>query len=321
MKRKFGATAENTHVDALLSNVAINYRPEGMIADLIFPMVPVAKQSDFYSIFLRSDALRVEESLRAPGTEANEITREVSTAAYFAKNYALKYGVTIEDRANADPIFVQQLLNGRVEYIMDKLMLGWETRIASQVTSTTNVGSSAAVASAWSDLTNADPLGDVQAGMDNIQDSTGKRVKRIVFGDLAWRNFRRNTAIRNLIFGVDNGGGYPNVAQVKALLEVDDILIGGAYQNTANEAQAEVLAQVWGDNVLLFHTPASPSTEQPAFGYSFRWSAAGLPNLQAERHPYDSRKKREEVEVGYYQGEEIVGADYGFLIADTQSST
>jgi hypothetical protein len=320
MKRKFGATAENMHVDALLSNVAINYRPEGMIADMIFPMVPVQKQSDFYTIFLRSDALRIEESLRAPDTEANKITREVSTAPYYCKNYALKYPVTIEDRANADPIFVQQLLNGRVEYIMDKHALGWEDRIASQVTSTANVGSSAVVSSGWQDHTNADPLGDILTGIDNVQDSTGLKPNRIVFGDQAWRNFRRNDTVRNLIFGVNNGGGYPTVSQVSGLIEIPDILVGGAYKNTANEAQEESLTQIWADNVLIYYSAGNPSTERPSFGYSFRWQGAGLPNMQAERHPFDTRRKSEEVEVGYYQDERITGAEYAFLIKGVNSS-
>lgn len=322
MKRKYsGATAENLHIDALLSNVAINYRPEGMIADMIFPMVPVQKQSDFYAIFSRADALRIEDTRRSPGAEAHKITRDVSSAPYFCLNYALKYPVTIEDKANADPIFVQQIINGRVEFIMDKLALDWENRIASQVTSTSNVGSSSAVTSGWTDLTNADPMGDILTAIDNVQDSTGKRPNRIVFGDAAWRNFRRHTDVRGLIFGTNNGGGYPNVGQVQELLEIPSILVGGAYQNTGNEAQAESLSQIWNDNVLVYYSAERPSMDRPSFGYSFRWAAPGLPNMQVERHPYDSRKKTEEVEVGYYQDEVVTGSEYGFLLTAVNSST
>jgi len=72
MRRKFGATAESLHIDQLLSNVAINYRPMGMIADMVFPVVPVQKQSDHYAIFSRADILRIENTARSPGTEANK---------------------------------------------------------------------------------------------------------------------------------------------------------------------------------------------------------------------------------------------------------
>jgi len=60
---------------------------------------------------------------------------------------------------------------------------------------------------------------------------------------------------------------------------------------------------------------------RPAFAYSIRWSAPGLPNMQAERHPYNSRTKSEELEIGYYQDEKVTGAEYGFLLTACNSST
>lgn len=321
MKAKFGATAEDLHIDQLLSNMAINYRPQGMIADMVFPQVPVQKQSDLYVIYSRADILRIEDTARAPGTEANKITRSVSSDTYFAKNYALKYSITIEDKANADPILVQGLINGRTEYLLDKIALDWENRIGALVTNTANVGSSAAVASGWVDLANSDPLADLNEAIDNVKDSTGLSPNSIVFGEAGWRNFRRNTIVRDLIFGVNNGGGYVNTTQVAGLLEVPNIMVGGAYKNTANEAQAEVLEQIWDDNVLVYYSAERPSMDRPSFGYSYRWAAPGLPNMQVERHPFDTRKKSEEIEVGYYQDEKVTGKEYGYLIAAVNSST
>ena len=40
------ATGRALHIDAALSQMAMGYRPEGFIADMIFPTVQVAKQSD-----------------------------------------------------------------------------------------------------------------------------------------------------------------------------------------------------------------------------------------------------------------------------------
>ena len=65
----------------------------------------------------------------------------------------------------------------------------------------------------------------------------------------------------------------------------------------------------------------STTKERPSFGYRFRWVQPGLPNLQVERHPYDSKKKAQDIEVGYYQDEVITGDEYGFLITNVTSST
>jgi hypothetical protein len=42
--------------------------------------------------------------------------------------------------------------------------------------------------------------------------------------------------------------------------------------------------------------------------------------MQVERHPYNTKTKSEEVEVGYYQDEKITGADYSFLITNVNSN-
>jgi len=314
-----GATHKQMHIDKMLSEFAVNYKPEGFIADTIFPTVNVQKQSDMYATFSRADKLRDENTKRASGTEARRIDLSIGSDTYYASNYALKYGVTIEDKVNADPIFIQQLINARAEFIMDKLLLNMEKRVANLVTSGSNVGSYTAVASGWGGA--GDPLGNLNAAIDNVHYSNGLMPNKIVMGVEAWKSFRRDSTVRNLIFGTNNGGGYPNTAQAAALLDVEQILVGGAFQNTGGEGQDESLSSIWADNVLIMYAPPSPSIERPSLGYNLRWSGAGLPNMQAERHPFNSRTHSEEVEIGYYQDEKIVSPSYGFLLTAVNSST
>lgn len=317
-----GATSEDLHIDQALSEVALGYRPEGFIADMIMPIVDVAKQSDLYVIWSREDRLRKHDTKRAPGTEAKIIEENVSSETFYAKNYALKARVPIEDFKNADPIYLDNLNTGKTELVMDGLLLDWEVRVANKVTSGSNVGSFSAVGSAWNDGgAGSDPIGDINTGLDNVQYSTGKRPNRITFGLKAWQVFRRHVDVRNIIFGTNNGGGYASIEQVKDLFEVEDIQVGGAFQNTAGEGLTENLSAIWDDHVLFHHTPMNPTKERPSFAYSFRWNQAGLPNFQVERHAYDTKKKAQELEVGYYQDEKITGAEYGFLLTNVTSST
>lgn len=310
----FSAVGRDLYIDEYLTNMALDYRPHEMIADMLFPVVSVNKQSGYYLEYSRGDALRVpSDTSRAPGTEAKKITRSVGSGTYYCPNYALKVGVTAEDKANMNAINQQKLYNGRAQFLLQKLYLDWEVRIANQVTSGSNVGSYAAVNSAWSDVVNANPLTNIWAAMDNVADAVGVKPNRIVFGEQAWREFRRNANVRNLILGRD-GQGLVSRQATADLFEVDQILVGGAYKNTANEAQSATLATVWGENVLVYYAPPSPSMDDPSFGYSFRWEVPEVPALQVERHPYDSRRKEEEIEVGYYQSEKITGAAYGYLI-------
>lgn len=319
---QFGATGAEVHVDVPLSNVAIDYEPPEMIADTLCPVVEVPFMSGSIPKFDRAGMWRVPDDLRAPGTEAKVVTRNVSSDSFLVTNHALKTFVTLEDRKNADPIYVQKLYSDGSMFLKTQLMLAKEKRVAGLVTSGTNVGSYSAVGSSWTDHANSDPLSDLQTALDNVQDSTGYRPNIVTFGTEAWRHFRRNTTVRNLIFGTNNGGGYPSEAQVADILGVEKINVGKAYVNTGKEGQAESLETVWGDHVLMHYAPPSPSIFVPSFMYEFRWAPAGVPNMQVERHPYDTRRKREEIELGYYADDtKVTGAELSFLVTNVTSST
>lgn len=310
------------HIDHHLSNVAINYRPAGFIADRIFPVVQVPKQSDTYVIFEQADLFRRENTRRSRGGEANKIQSRVSSSSFYCENFALKADVTLEDRANADPIFVQGFEEGRVMRVQDALFLDWELRVANIVNDASQVGSSTAVASAWTDYTNSEPLGDLWTAIDNVELATGYRPNRALFSGTAWRNFRRNGAVIDKAINphVSGGGLYPSVTQVEDLLEMK-VLVGNAWYNTAEEALGLSLSQIWQDHVLIYYAPERPSMEAPSFGYYFRWAAPGLPNMQVERHPFDSRRHCSEVEIGYYQDEVVTAKPLGFLVTNVTSST
>lgn len=319
------ALNKDIHIDQNLTNVAINYRPMNLIADMIAPIVPVGKQSDFYPVWSQADILRVETATRARGTEANKITRGVSSGTYYAENYALKTDLTLEDRENMDAAYIAELRNGRARFLVGKMGLVWESRLANQLTSGSNIGSYAACGSAWSDYTagNSDPSQDVWTMLDVVQDTTGYRPNSILMSGIAWRHFRRNETVIDYLFG-DSGQGRPRTAtreQAKALFEVDRFLVGEAYVNTAAEGQAQSLSAIWGDHVLAYYAPMAPSIEEPSFMYSFRWSRPALPNMTIERHPFDPKIKAEEIELGVYQDEVLTSDVLGFLFTNVTSST
>lgn len=316
-----GATAKDLHVDKVLTQMAQGYQPEGMIAGMIMPMVLVDKQTDIYLEADRADILRrPENTLRAPGNEARLISQNFGSNTYRAINYALKASVTIEDKANTDVNMIFGKAESKAQLVLDKLFLDWEVRVTELVTNTSNVGSFSAVASAWN-LAGA-PLDDINTAIDNVRYSNGVMPNRVIFGPQAWDSFRRDSTVRDLIKGANNGGGYVNEAEVQNLLNIKNVMVAGAFQNTGDDGQAESVAPIWLDHVLVYYVPDSPTIDRPSFAYSFRWQQANLPAaLVVERHPYNSRTKSEEVEAGYYQDEKITGASYAFIITAVNSST
>lgn len=315
------ATGRDLHVDQLLSQIALNYRPEGMIADQIFPIVPVMKESDSYPVFNRGEAFAIEKTTRSRGTEANRVTRSVSSAQYIVKNYALAQDTPIEDRANMDAAWQFELEAGAVRYLQDKLMLDWDRRALSLAVA--NVGTTFLTGSSWAAAANAgDPVSIIWQMMEQVKATTAKQPNSLIFGWQAYNYLRRNVNIRNFVNGLNNGQGAVTRAGIQNAFEVERLLVAEAFYNPANENKAATFSTTFPkDAVMAYYAPLTPSREQPSFGYSFRWSAPelGVP-MAAIRHEFESRSRVDGIEVQYYQDERVTGSEYGVLLTGVGSA-
>lgn len=312
-----------TYADRFLTNVVMNYRPMNFIGAEIMPIVPVQQQTGIIRTYSQADLFRAENDKRSPGYTANQIDLSVGSDSYICQNYALAMPTTLEDRSNADPNALAALESDRAMTIADKLMLNWDVRVAAKVFNTSNVATSSAVGSAWDDLSNSDPFGDINAMIDNVELTSGYRPNKIVFGNEAFKYASRNDTIINKIrqTGVAGGGLNAAARDMEALFQVDKVLVGNAYYNTAEEGITQSISPVWADSVLVYYCPDRPSVDRPSFGYTFRWSKRGLPNMTVERHPYNSLTKSDMLEIGFYQDEKITASALGALVTNVTSST
>jgi hypothetical protein len=314
-------TGKGVHINVPLSQVAINFRPYGMIADQLSPIVVVPKQSDAYYVWSKADAYRIDETYRAPGTDPNKVVFNVTSATFFCDNYALSNPLPYEDIENADAGFIMAERSNRVQFVVDKLYLDWEKRVADMVSSTSNVGSYSAVASNWSDETdgNSDPIGDINTAIQNVA-GAGYRANSIHFDEVAWNHYRNHGSVIDRLYGNTSSprGRVVTTDNVKTLHEVERVTVGRALYNTAQEGQTASLSRIWGSaNVLVYYAPMTPRKDVPSFMYSFRWNR--IMTMQAEIHD-DKKAKCEEIVVGYYQDEKITASELGFIISDVASS-
>lgn len=316
------ATGRDLHIDQNLTNVALAYRPAGMVADMIAPIVIVDKETNVYPVFNQGEALAIHSTLRARNTQAQRITRSVSSGNYACKNYALAYDQPIEDRANMDAAYAYQLDVGATTSIVDGLMLDWDNRVLQAVGSASNVSTGFLTGSSWVGATNGDPISMIWRAMEQVQGTTAYKPNSLLFGWRAWNYFRRNVNARNFVLGTNNGGGAVTRRATQEAFEVERLLVSTAFKNTANEAQAAALGNTFpSDAVLAYYAPQAPSRDTPSFMYSFRWAAPQLPTpFVVERHAYDTKSKNDSIEAGYYQDERITSAALGALLVGVGSA-
>ena len=304
------------HIDRPLSDFALGYRPQGLIGDLIAPVVQVPNQTDLYKIWDQADIFRRVDDRRSPGVEPNTFRLRATSASFTCQNFELQAPVTAEELANADPVDRLMIEQYRTQGMLDKLGLNWDLRLAALIFVAGGVGSSAVPASLWSSAANSSPVSDVETAMDNVQDATGYKPNEIIFGGLAWRQFRRSNQARDRITPgpFTNAGQFPNERQVADFYGVEAVLVGEGYVNTAAELQALSMSRVWGNHVLVHYRTRTPSRESPTHLATFRWRNAPGGNLTVRRHQPDTLRKAETVSVGYYQDERVVSSALAFLV-------
>lgn len=305
------STGRDLHIDVPLSNVVVNRRPEGFIADMLLPVTTVGKQSDIFYKYNHLEWFRDEDrdlTLRAPGTEAKKVHMTVTSDTYFAPNYALGTDWPVEDEVNADEVL--QWAESSATFLTDRMLMDYERRINGLVVTTTNVGTVSVVASAWDDPTNSTPFFDMNNKLDLFRQRTGERANTLIIPEQVAVQLRGNIQIRDILFG--DRGGLASAEQFAQLFNVDRVLIPTSQVNTAVEAdpQGGTLADIWGTQVYMAKVNLLAGRFTDTWLNAFRWTSPQLGQPWAViRHPFDTKKRIFEIEVSYYQAEKIVSSD------------
>lgn len=313
-----GATGRDLHIDVPLTNMVIGFEPTGFIVQDIFPVVNVNKQSDKYYTWTKGDFFRIPDTRRSRKTKGHTVEFNVSSDSYFADNYALVHEFAFEDMVNADTILAGR--EKRARAIKNLLTLDWENRVASMLTSGSNVGTYTTLSgtSQWSDYANSDPVNDIETGRAAIRSTTGLEPNLMILGYDVFRKLKHHPDIIDRIKYVQKGVVTADV--MAAVFEVDRILVGKAIKNTGSENLSDSFSDVWGKHVVLAHVTGGPDAAgvNPSLGYSFRWQAPllGGAAMAAEVWNDPDGGNFENVRVQMYQDEKITASELGYLVVD-----
>ena len=307
-------TSKDVHVDQLLTNVSIGYSNAGYIADQIFPIVPVDKQSDKYLTYDKSHWFRNEAKIRAPGTRSERGGWSYSTDTFFCDRFSYGHEIYDEERDNADVNF--QLDSDAAEFATDKILMQREVAFAAGFFTTSVWGTDKAGGTdftKWSDYANSTPLVDVSAWVDSIEAGIGREPNRLVMGKQVWTSLKWHPDLIDTIKYTQRAQMTQDLAA--ALFEIESILIGRAIYTTSPEGTAEAsvsYSRIWGKNALLIYVPSVPSLRTPAAGYTFTWRR--VPNsLRYVKRMRDEEREADIIEANAYYDHKVTGASAGLF--------
>lgn len=262
-------TTNNIYVDRPLTNLAVAYRNNNYIAEVLFPRVKVDDLTGIYFEFDK-DNLRPENDERAPGTEANEVGFELKQQTFGPLvDHSLRTKITAEEMRIASRVNtpLRPLENGTT-FVTDKLLLGKEIDAANKLAATTN-GVNLSGTSQWNDYANSDPIADIQTGFDDIFLRSFVKPNIMAMGYQVYSSLKHHPDLENKLSANVN-----KVLSQQILAEffgVKRVVIGDAAKNTAIKGATDAVSYVWGKNVYLMYVAESPDLMTPSAAYTLDW--------------------------------------------------
>ncbi len=303
----------DVHVDAPLTNLALQFRNRAFVAEQVFPVVPVVKESDLYYTFSREE-LRDVETRRAAGALAKEVDWLPSTATYTAEEYALRHLLPDRIIQNADSP-VRPRIN-TVNKLQKWIWLGIEKRIQAIAQAGGNAVATVAASPKW-DGTSPTIEKDIDTAKDSVRNNAGVEPNSIVLAENVKDVVKRDSTVRDLIRYVVNGG--PNNMELLVNGELPPVLwnlsviIAGATEDTSRLGASSSIAKIWNDAVPVFYREMSVSLDTVSWGYIMR---VQNPIVKSYR---DEHRNGEYIEVSVIQAEELITANAANLITDVLS--
>jgi hypothetical protein len=305
------------HIDVPLSNYVIGRRPVGYVADQLVPILNVSKRSDVYYKRIYRESLIWTSNLTAmaEGTKAKEVFFSVSSDTFYCKKYGLGTYWTTEDEVNADDVI--NFNRDSAELVTDRLLIDYEMRIAQLSNTSTNVFTTTHVLTGWSNATGSRPFDDMVDQVELFRQQNTLKPNVCVIPEAVMAKLRRNDQIRDVLFG--DRGGIPTDEQIAVLIGVDKVLVPQTFVNTQPPGETFAgsgsLSAAWGNKVLFAYVAAAPGRMIDTWIQGFRWTnpQLGVP-FGIRRHPYDTKRMRQDIDAIYYQTEKVVSSELCFVV-------
>lgn len=237
-------------IDPHLTAVAIAYRNKRLIADEVLPRVPVSKQEFRYLEHSLAESFTVPDTKVGRRSRPNEVNFSAAEKTASTEDYGLDDSIPQRDidnkPENYDP------LARSTESLTDLILLDREVRVAGVVfnpnTYPTARKKTLSGAGQWSH-TDSDPIREIMEALDGqIMRPTIMVIGRAGFSILA-----QHPKIVKAVHGNSGDSGIARREAIQDLFELEAILVGEGYVNTARKGQAVSLSRVWGKHAALIY--------------------------------------------------------------------
>lgn len=295
--------------DPRLTGIAIAFRNGELIADQVMPRVGVGKTTFKWNEYDFAEGITVPITIVGRKGRPTEVEFTAQERTGGTEDHGLDDVVPNDDVNDAPPGI--DPLGQATEGLTNLIALGREIRVAAKVQDPTNFNHT-------DTLTGTDMFDDPASDPSEIildAISTPLARPNIAVTSLGvYNKLRKNVALVQAITGNDSGKGSVTREQLAAYFELDAILVGTGWVNTAKPGQTPVYARVWGkDFALLRRAPIVSAKGEPSWGFTAEFGTRVAKRID---EPKTGLRGAVRVRVGESVGEIIQSKEAGYLLQD-----
>lgn len=253
----------------------------GFIGLQALPAVPVALQSaSFMKVAVEALLRKAEDTKRAPKATYSRDDYEWTTDTYKTEDHGAEE--ILDDRTlklygneiRSEQIHVQRAIN--------RVLMAYENDAAAAVFNTSTwTGSSltTAVSTAWTTAASAVPITDIDTARESVRSSCGMKPNALIISDYALLKLARTAQVQDLLkySGRDDPKNLVLIGALQELLQLDQILVGEGYKNTADQGQTASFSRLWDTTMAMVCRVADPGNmdvedPDPCIGRTMMWT-------------------------------------------------
>jgi hypothetical protein len=221
------------------------------IADQVMPYVPVPGQLFEWNQWTTEEYYTVPETEIGRKSKPNEVEFSATVVPDSTVDHALEDFVPQTDIDEADPGY--DPLDHAVEGTTELMLMRREKNVAAKVFDSANYASGLSETlsgtSQFSDYTSSTPIQKLLAALDAML----LPATVMVLGHAVWTKLRQHPEVVEAVKGTGADRGVVTRQELADVLEINQILVGSSYLNSAKEGQTASYSRIWGKHIALLH--------------------------------------------------------------------
>lgn len=306
-------------VDEASLGVFLSYSNKSFIADRIIPRVPVEGETFKWYQYNKPDLFIKTETKVGRTGQPNQVEFGATQESGFVEDHFIDSPVPYSDIQTAPPGF--NPIANAMSLLAERHLIAREFRTATLLSTAANYPTDNKQTLSGSDQfshADSDPVNLIMTELDDML----MRPNIAIINRPGWRALRNNTKLTAALaapaYGnssVSSAKGAPASLQAVAdLFELQEIIVGEAWYNSAKEGQTPVMTRMWGNNLILLHQ--NPITSLKNGGITHSTTAAfGPPKAGQIFIPEMGAEGTYLCRAGEKVREMIVASDCGYLFS------